>query len=332
MRVLVTGGAGYVGSHAARALRRRGHEVTVYDNLSTGHEWTVHGFEFVRGDIGDAAALRRTLHGADAVMHFAALIDVGESVREPRKYFDNNVLRALTLLNASMDAGVRCFIFSSTAAVYGDPTHIPISEDAPRHPVNPYGVTKLLLEDALEAYDCAYGLRFAALRYFNAAGADESGETGELHDPETHLIPSALQVLAGMRPQFQLFGDDYDTRDGTCVRDYIHVSDLAEAHVLALEYLTGSGASVALNLGNGRGYSNREVIREVEAVTGRSLPLQVCSRRPGDPPTLIADPQRARQLLGWEPKRSLHDMVSSAWNWVQICQRQRKGASSANSI
>ncbi len=322
MRVLVTGGAGYVGSHAVRALRRRGHEVRIYDNLSRGHEFVVRGFELIRGDIGDAAALRPALRDVDAVMHFAALIEVGESVREPRKYFDNNVVRALTLLNTCMDAGVRRFIFSSTAAVYGMPQQIPIREDAPRRPVNPYGITKLLLEDALEAYDHACNLRFAALRYFNAAGAHESGETGELHHPETHLIPSALQAAMGLRPQFELFGDDYDTPDGTCVRDYIHVSDLADAHVLALEYLQ-TGNSLALNLGNGRGYSNREVIREVETVTGKPLSLRISSRRPGDPPTLIADPRRAQQTLGWNPQRSLHDMVSSAWNWMQVCPQKR---------
>ena len=321
MRVLVTGGAGYVGSHALRALQQRGHEVVVYDNFSTGHEFVVRSFPVVRGDIGDRQALLPALRGIDAVMHFAAFINVGESVEDPRKYFDNNVYRALNLLNTVLEAGVRRFLFSSTAAVYGHPKTVPIPESASRQPVNPYGVTKLLLEQALEAYARAYELRFAALRYFNAAGADESGETGEWHDPETHLIPSALMAAAGCRPELQLFGDDYPTHDGTCVRDYVHVSDLAEAHVLALEYLAKSGQSLAANLGTGRGYSNREVLAQVEKVTGRPLPVRICSRRPGDPPALVADPSKAQQALGWKAKRSLHDIVSSAWRWLQSTER-----------
>lgn len=318
MRVLVSGGAGYIGSHAVRALRRSGHDVVIYDNLSTGHEHVVKGFELIRGDIADRPALLQALRGADAVMHFAAFINVGESVENPRKYFDNNVHGALNLLDTVMEAGVRRFVFSSTAAVYGYPKTVPISEDAPKAPVNPYGVTKLLLEDALASYDRAYGLRFAALRYFNAAGADESGETGELHDPETHLIPCALQAVAGLRPEMKLFGEDYPTPDGTCVRDYIHVSDLAEAHVLALESLV-KGESLQLNLGTGCGNSNREIIAEVERVTGKMVPLRAAPRRPGDPAELVADPSRAQKILGWKSTRSMHDAVKSAWKWMQIC-------------
>ena len=317
MRVLVTGGAGYVGSHAIRALRERGHEILVYDNLATGHQEVLRDFRLVWGDTGDRAMLLSALQGMDAVMHFAAFINVGESVENPRKYFDNNVRRALNLLDTVLEAGLRRFLFSSTAAVYGNPLSVPIPESAPLQPVNPYGVTKLLLEQALQAYDRAYGLRFAALRYFNAAGAHESGETGEWHDPETHLIPSALLAAAGMRPEMQLFGDDYPTPDGTCIRDYIHVSDLADAHVLALEYLASEGRSVALNLGTGQGHSNREVLAMVEQVTGRPLPIKISTRRPGDPPSLVADPTRAEQLLAWKAKQPLREIVSSAWRWLQ---------------
>lgn len=327
MRVLVSGGAGYIGSHAVRALRRSGHDVVIYDNLSTGHEYVVSDFELIRGDIGDREKLLQALKGVDAVMHFAAFINVGESVENPRKYFGNNVHGALNLLDTVMEAGVRKFVFSSTAAVYGYPKTCPITEDSPKAPVNPYGVTKLLLENALSSYDRAYGLRFAALRYFNAAGADESGETGELHDPETHLIPCALQAVAGMRPEMKLFGEDYPTPDGTCVRDYIHVSDLSEAHVLALEYLA-KGESLQLNLGTGHGNSNREIIAEVERVTGHKVPMSSAPRRPGDPPELVADPSRAQKILGWKAKRSMHDSVSSAWKWLQIsAARQGKAVS-----
>jgi UDP-glucose 4-epimerase len=325
MRVLVTGGAGYVGSHAIRALAQRGHDVVVYDNFSHGHEAVVRGFELVRGDIGDRQTLLPALRGVDAVMHFAAFINVGESVENPRKYFDNNVHRALNLLDTVVEARVRRFIFSSTAAVYGHPAVVPIPEQAVRQPVNPYGVTKLLLEQALEAYGAAYGLRSAALRYFNAAGADESGTTGEWHDPETHLIPSALQAVAALRPEMQLFGDDYPTPDGTCVRDYIHVSDLAAAHVLALEYLAAQGQSTALNLGTGYGHSNREVLAEVEKVTGKPVPMRVSPRRPGDPPSLVADPSKAQKLLGWKATRSLHSIVSTAWRWLQTIKDQTRG-------
>src|SRR5882757_10819431 len=235
--VLVIGGAGYIGSHAARTLRRRGHEVIIYDNLSTGHEFLAGGFELVRGDIADAAKLSSSLRRVDSVMHFAAHAYVGESVTDPRKYFRNNVEGGLVLLSACVDCGVRRIIFSSTCAVYGVPAKVPIPENIPRQPVNPYGVSKLFFEYALEAYDRAYGLRFAALRYFNAAGADESGEIGELHEPETHLIPLALRAAGGDGAELQVFGADYPTPDGTCIRDYIHVNDLASAHVKALEYL-----------------------------------------------------------------------------------------------
>jgi UDP-glucose-4-epimerase GalE len=316
LRVIVVGGAGYIGSHTARALRRHGHEAVIYDNLSTGYEVLAAGFQFVRGDMHDAAALAKVLPGADAVMHFAAHAYVGESVENPRKYFRNNVEAGITLLNACLDAGVRRFVFSSTCAVYGSPARVPIPEDAPREPVNPYGVTKMLFERALESYEPAYGLRYASLRYFNAAGADESAEIGELHKPETHLIPSAFEAITGKRRELEIFGTDYPTPDGTCIRDYIHVNDLADAHVLAMQKLS-DGRSFAVNLGTGAGYSVKEVVAAIEQCTGKAVPKRFASRRPGDPPVLVADPSRAQSLLGWKAKRSLDDIVATAWNWEQ---------------
>jgi len=254
---------------------------------------------------------------------------VGESVKNPRKYYRNNVESALHLLNATVDAGIRNFVFSSTCAVYGIPGKIPISEDTVRNPINPYGATKLLLEHALEDYSGAYGLRFAALRYFNAAGADPSGEIGEMHDPETHLIPLALEAAAGVRPELEIFGDDYPTPDGTCIRDYIHVNDLADAHVRALEYLADGGPSIAMNLGTGLGYSVKQVLSEVEKVTGTSLPVKVGPRRPGDPPMLVADPTLANKTLGWKATRSLNEIVSTAWNWMQKSAAAKAAAAAA---
>jgi UDP-glucose-4-epimerase GalE len=317
VNVLVIGGAGYIGSHAARALRNAGHKVTIFDNLSTGYESLANGFELVKGDILDAGALSKVFHGTDAIMHFAAHAYVGESVTNPRKYFRNNVEGGLSLLNAAVDAGVKKIIFSSTCAVYGEVAKIPIDENIPREPVNPYGVTKLFFEQALEAYDRAYGMRFASLRYFNAAGADESGEIGELHDPETHLIPLAMRAAEGLAPELQVFGSDYPTPDGTCVRDYIHVNDLASAHVKALEYLAGGKGSIAVNLGTGTGASVQEVINAVEKVSGKRVPRKIVPRRPGDPPALVANPAKARSLLQWEATRGLDNIVSTAWNWME---------------
>lgn len=319
--VLVTGGAGYIGSHAARVLRREGHEVLIYDNLCTGYEFLARGFELIRGDIGDRTKLMPALTRVDAVMHFAAHCYVGESVHNPRKYFGNNVDSALALLNACVDAGVSRFVFSSTCAVYGIPAQIPITEDAPRLPVNPYGVSKMFFERALEAYSQAYGLRYASLRYFNAAGADESGETGECHSPETHLIPLALAAAAGVGPPLQIFGADYPTPDGTCIRDYVHVNDLAEAHVKALQHLASDGDSIGANLGTGRGHSVMEVVAMVEKVTGKRVPSEIAERRAGDPPALVANPARAHELLQWRARRSLTDIVSSAWRWCNAKQR-----------
>ena len=322
MTVLVTGGAGYIGSHTARALRRSGYEVVLYDNLSSGFRRLAQGFELVEGDIGDEARLRPVLARVGAVIHFAAHAYVGESVENPRKYFHNNVLGALSLLNSTMDAGIRRFVFSSTCAVYGTPEKVPITEQTPREPVNPYGASKLFFENALEAYSRAYQLRSARLRYFNAAGADESGEIGELHNPETHLIPLALAASTENGRELRVYGSDYPTPDGTCIRDFVHVNDLADAHVRALQYLERrdsdeASPSVAINLGTGRGHSVLEVIQAAEKATGRPVRRAIGPRRPGDPPSLVADATKAKRLLGWGAKRNLADIVSTAWLWMK---------------
>ena len=339
LAILVVGGAGYIGGHAARALRRAGYKVVLYDNLSTGCRRLAQGFELVEGDIADEAKLRPVLERVDAVMHFAAHAYVGESVGNPRKYFRNNVQGALTLLNSALDAGIRSFVFSSSCAVYGVPGEIPITEQMPREPVNPYGASKLFFENALEAYGRAYGLRSVSLRYFNAAGADEGGEIGELHDPETHLIPLALAASSENGSELQIYGSDYPTPDGTCVRDYIHVNDLADAHVRALQHLETQqlensaaekgGVSLAINLGTGRGHSVLEVIRAVENTTGRQVRRKIVPRRPGDPPVLVADPAKAQNVLGWTAQRNLAEIVSSAWIWMQKNSNREKAATAA---
>jgi UDP-glucose-4-epimerase GalE len=322
LTILVTGGAGYIGSHAARALRVAGYDVILYDNLSSGFRRLAKGFELIEGDIADREKLNQILPRIDAVMHFAAHAYVGESVENPRKYFHNNGVAALSMLNAALDAGIRRFVFSSTCAVYGTPDRVPINEQTPREPVNPYGASKLFFENVLEAYSRAYQLSSVRLRYFNAAGADESGEIGELHDPETHLVPLALEATSENGRELQIFGSDYPTADGTCVRDYVHVNDLADAHVKALQHLEKlseekRGESLALNLGTGRGHSVLEVMQAAERATGRPVRRLMGPRRAGDPPALVADPTKARDLLGWTAKRSLEDIVSSAWNWMQ---------------
>jgi UDP-glucose 4-epimerase len=316
LAVLIVGGAGYIGSHAAHVLRRRGYDVIIYDNLCNGHKELAEGFELVVGDIADSAKLSKVLSRSDAVMHFAAHAYVGESVENPRKYFQNNVTSAITLLNSVMESRVRKFIFSSTCAVYGNPVKVPITESNPRQPVNPYGATKLAFENALEAYSRAYGLRFVTFRYFNAAGADESGNIGETHTPETHLIPLIFEAVEGKRAALEIFGDDYPTADGTCIRDYIHVTDLAEAHVMGLEHLAKT-ESAAMNLGTGKGYSVHEVVAMVERVTGHKVPTHIGPRRAGDPAELVADPSLAEKLLSWKAKRSLEEIVSSAWKWAK---------------
>jgi len=318
MKILVTGGAGYVGSHACKALTRAGHHPIVYDNLSRGHRSLARWGSFEHGDILDRARLKEVLaaHKPDGVLHFAALAYVGESVGDPAAYYRTNVVGTHSLLEAMREGGVDLLVFSSTCATYGPPLRSPIDEDHPQQPVNPYGATKLMVEGMLRDYGKAYGLRWAALRYFNAAGADPDGEIGEMHEPETHAIPLAIFAALGRIPSFQLFGSDYPTPDGSAIRDYIHVADLAAAHVAALDYLAGGGAPVALNLGTGTGTSVLQVIRAVEAVTGQRVPTTPCDRRPGDPSALVADGRRARALLGWTPGfPTMESIVTSAWQW-----------------
>jgi UDP-glucose-4-epimerase GalE len=320
MKVLVTGGAGYIGSHAVRALQERGHDPVVFDNLSRGHREAVVDAPLIEGDLlsGDAIALALASTGAEAVLHFAALTYVGESVGHPDLYYRNNVAGTLRLIAAMREHGVDKLIFSSSAAVYGDPIRVPIDEAHPRSPSNPYGRTKLACEWMLEDAGAAFGIRFAALRYFNAAGSSRDGRLGEDHDPETHLIPRVLMAVTGEIPSVTILGTDWDTPDGTCVRDYIHVEDLAEAHVLALERLARGGASGAWNLGTGHGSSVREVIACAEKVTGRGVPAVEGARRTGDPPVLVAAAGRALRDLEWAPRRSgLEEIVASAWAWIR---------------
>lgn len=317
MRVLVVGGAGYIGSHAVRALQDAGHEPWVLDNLYQGHPQAVPSGRLIKGDLLETADLQRALDQsqAEGVMHFAAMALVGESVTEPAKYYRNNVVGTLNLLDAMRAAGVWRFVFSSTCATYGEPERVPMDESTPQLPINPYGHTKLAVEHALQAYAAAYGLGYAALRYFNAAGAHHSGEIGEDHTPESHLIPLVLQVALGQREQITIYGDDYPTPDGTCIRDYIHVEDLCDAHVKALERLE-PGTALQLNLGTGSGFSVQEVIEACRQITGHAIPAVVGPRRPGDPPELVADSSRAQRELAWTPKfRDIHSIVESAWAW-----------------
>jgi UDP-glucose 4-epimerase len=318
MTILVTGGAGYVGSHALQALRARGFECVVLDNLSRGHRELVQDAPLVIGDIADAKVVSRVLeeHRVTAVMHFAAYAYVGESVTQPDIYYRNNVAGTLSLLECMVRAKVRAFVFSSTCATYGLPESTPIEETHPQRPVNPYGASKLMVERILRDFDHAYGLRSVAFRYFNAAGADPTGRIGEWHEPETHLIPIALQTALGVRPQVEVFGDDYPTPDGTCIRDYIHVTDLAQAHVRGLEYLQSGGATDVFNLGNGNGFSVREVIESAERVTGRRIPYKMGPRRPGDPHALVGGAAKAHAVLGWQPEfADLDRILSTAWQW-----------------
>jgi UDP-glucose 4-epimerase len=322
--VLVAGGAGYIGSHMVKALLEGGFRVTVFDNLSAGHRDAILGGHFVQGDLADAQALEALFAGGhfDAVMNFAGSIQVGESVQKPGLYYRNNVANTINLLEAMVRHGVRHLVFSSTAAIFGEPAYVPIDEKHPTQPVNPYGRSKLMVEQMLADFDHAHGLKSACLRYFNAAGADPVGRIGERHEPETHLIPIALEAALGKRAQLSVYGDDYDTPDGTCIRDYIHVDDLCQAHLLALETLQRNGQSLALNLGNGQGFSVREVIDTVCAVTGCAVPIRIEPRRAGDPARLIADSRRAREELGWTPRYpELRDIVDHAWRFAAARQR-----------
>lgn len=317
--VMVTGGAGYIGSHACKALARAGYRPVAFDNLVYGHREAVKWGPLVHGDILDRERVEWTMreHGIRAVMHFAAFAYVGELVSDPAKYYRNNVAGALTLLDAMRASGIRKFVFSSSCATYGVPGVPLIREDLPQAPVNPYGRSKLMIEQVLSDYGPAYGLSSIALRYFNAAGADPDGETGENHEPETHLIPLVLQTAAGIRPQVTVFGDDYDTPDGTCIRDYIHVTDLADAHVRALTLLGDAGMR-PFNLGTGQGFSVREIIAAAREITGLRVAVAMGARRAGDPPVLIADASQAHQQLCWKPQHSaIEEMIGTAWHWLE---------------
>jgi UDP-glucose 4-epimerase len=317
MRILVTGGAGYIGSHAVRLFLARGHDVWVYDNLSEGHRLAVPADRLIVGDLCEIPRLDQVIVGRriEAVVHFAAFTYVGVSVREPGKYYQNNLVNTLNLMECLRRNGVKRFVFSSTAATYGVPERSPITENETQQPINPYGSSKLAVERALADYAAAYGWGTAALRYFNAAGASADGSIGEDHDPETHLIPLVLQAVLGQRPHIEVFGTDYPTPDGTCVRDYIHVEDLAEAHLLALERLS-DGQSMHYNLGISQGYSVKDVIRAVEEVTGKSVPVRLGPRRPGDPPSLVASSEKIQRELGWKPRYTeLKQIIETAWRW-----------------
>ncbi len=316
--ILVTGGAGYVGSHACKALAKAGYRPVVFDNLSRGHREAVRWGPLVTGELSDRAALVAAMreHSIAAVMHFAAFAYVGESVAEPEFYYRNNVIGTLNLIGAMREAGIGSIVFSSTCAVYGEPDEIPMRENVPLAPVNPYGETKLAIERALKWYGRAYGIRYAALRYFNAAGADPEGEIGEGHDPETHVIPLAIRAALGQAGPISVFGNDYPTADGSAVRDYIHVADLADAHVRAFEYLDKGGDSAAINLGTGTGTSVLELIASIERIGGRKVPHKVAPRRAGDPPALVADPSLAARLLGWRATHSdIDTIVRTALAW-----------------
>ena len=317
-KILVAGGAGYIGAHACKALARAGFLPIVFDNLSTGHEWAVKWGPLVQGDLLDPASLNHAFveYAPDAVMHFAAASYVGESVMDPEKYYRNNVHGTLNLLSAMRGADCNKVVFSSTCAIYGEPEGQPLSEDLPKAPVNPYGRSKMTVEGMLEDFDRAYGLKYVALRYFNASGADPEGEIGEDHDPETHLIPIAIEAALGRREGMTIYGDDYLTADGTCIRDYVHVTDLAEAHVIAAQHLLAGGESDAFNLGNGVGASVWEIINTVKMVSERNFAVAIGPRRPGDPAALVAVTQKTTEQLGWQPKLSnIRDIVETAWNW-----------------
>ncbi len=316
MTILVTGGAGYVGSLTVAALQKRGDSVVVLDNLSTGHRSAVpETLPFYQGDIADSDLIRKIVaqHAISQVVHFAAFSLVGVSVSDPASYFTNNTAGALSLFDTLRQCGVKNVVFSSTAATYGEPRYTPIDEDHPKEPTNPYGLSKYFVEQILDTFDHAYGMTHVALRYFNACGASKT--LGEDHTPETHLIPLVLQVALGKRDSISIFGDDYPTSDGTCVRDYIHVEDLADAHLAALDYLKQGGISQKINLGNGQGYTVREVIETARSVTGHPIPETIAPRRAGDPSTLIASSERARTVLGWSPRYTLKPIIESAWAW-----------------
>lgn len=318
MTVLVTGGAGYVGSHAVKAMREIGIPCVILDNLVRGHRDLALDTRLIVGDTADTPLVRRILadHRVTAVVHFAAYAYVGESVERPAMYYENNVAATVQLLKTTVEAGVKRFVFSSTCATYGLPETVPMTEEHPQRPVNPYGASKLMVERVLQDFDRAHGLRSVVLRYFNAAGADPSGRIGERHDPETHLVPLTLQVAAGLRESVAIYGTDYATDDGTCVRDYIHVNDLAQAHILGLRYLEAGDPSDVFNLGNGNGFSVRQVVQMAERITGRRIKTTEGPRRAGDPPMLVGSSAKARRILGWTPRfDTLEAILETAWRW-----------------
>lgn len=322
--ILIVGGAGYIGSHVNKFLSNEGYKTLIFDNLSKGHEEFVKWGEFIKGDLKDKRLLERIFREYDisAVMHFAALTDVRESIQDPGSYYKNNVKNTLNLLDAMIECNVKKFIFSSTCAVYGDPIEIPITEDHPCNPISPYGRSKLMIENILEDYNRAYDFNYVSLRYFNAAGADPQTEIGEWHEPETHLIPIILDVAMGKRENVQIFGTDYPTPDGTCIRDYIHVMDLADAHYKALKLLEDDKSEI-FNLGNGDGFSVKEIIETCKEITGEKIHTIESERRQGDPPTLIGSSKKARRILGWKPEfADIKDIIETAWEWHQKLNRE----------
>lgn len=323
--ILIVGGAGYIGSHVNKVLNERRYETIILDNLSYGHEESVKWGTLCKCDLANINEVDDifTKYDINAVMHFSSFIDVGESVRNPEKYYNNNVVNTMNLLNVMLKHDVKKFIFSSTCATYGIPQKIPLTENHPQNPINPYGWTKLMVERILKDYDTAYGLKSVILRYFNASGADESGIIGEWHNPETHLIPLILDAAMGKREDIKIFGTDYDTPDGTCIRDYIHVTDLADAHILSLEYLNKNNQSNQFNLGNGQGFSVREVIESVKRVTGRNFNVTQTQRREGDPAILIGSSKKAKDTLGWDPQYvNIDKIIETAWNWHQKLNKE----------
>ena len=318
MAVLVTGGAGYIGSHVVRKLIEKKHKVIVFDNLSRGHiESLPREAAFEKVDLLNFDELKASIQKYDftSVIHFAAFAYVGESMENPMMYYENNVKGSLNLISAVKEKGVKNFVFSSTCSVYGNPAQIPMSEEIPINPINPYAKTKLIIENILSDFDYAYGMKYAALRYFNAAGDDDSGEIGESHQPEPHLIPLVMQTALGSRDKIYVYGNDYPTKDGTCIRDYIHVNDLADAHIKALEYLEEGGKSNVINLGTGTGYSVMEIIEKSREITGMDINAEIISRRPGDPAVLVADNKKAKEILGWHPEYDLTKILKTAWRW-----------------
>ena len=321
MNILVIGGAGYIGAHAVNLLKKEGHNPIIYDNLSKGHEevGTILNVKLVKGDLADKVKIKEVLisEKIEVVMHFAAFIEVGELVTNPAKYYNNNVSKVLELLDAMIDSNVKKFVFSSTAATFGEPQSEKINEDHPQNPINPYGRTKLMVEEILKDYEKAYGLKSVVLRYFNASGSDENGIIGESHDPESHLIPLILKAASGQRKSIKVYGNDYDTKDGTCIRDFVHVYDLAKAHILGMKKMIDENTSLNYNLGSGEGYSVNEIIEKAKKITGVDFTVEYDERRAGDPAVLVADSTKAKRELGWGIEYDLNSIISSAWKWEQ---------------